>query len=98
PPPSPPFPYTTLFRSAAPRLHVGRDLVHVGAAVAHVALGPPGEPDAGRREVDGEQGYFRKDGTSKSSSPPPRSSSSSSALPNTRSEEHTSELQSLAYL
>src|SRR6185503_16539834 len=68
----------------APCLYLGRDLVHVRAAVAHVALGPAGEPDVGGAELEREQGYFRKDGTSKSSSPPPpRSRSSSSAPPNT---------------
>src|SRR2546425_1568093 len=76
PPRSTLFPYTTLFRSHAKRIHVGAP-VHVRRARrllrAHVLLGPHDEAAARHRALGGG----------------PRDA---------RSEEHTSELQSLAYL
>src|SRR5687767_16038819 len=94
PPRSTLFPYTTLFRSARPtgRDDVGRDLApRLAEGVDH--LPPHGVELRGREQVPDRRpepgGYVGRVAARKRRNDVPRP---------LRSEEHTSELQSLAYL
>src|SRR5205823_7499300 len=95
PPPSTLFPYTTLFRSeVAPeeRRHAVR-----------LAYGAPALPGPLRREVEERFGLTLISGLGMSETTfglieSPRGERRSGSLGKPRSEEHTSELQSLAYL
>src|SRR3712207_7361251 len=77
PPRSTLFPYTTLFRSAAP------------VARPRAAEGRPGRPSRHRRRIAGR---VRRD------EPEERAGLRDGLVPELRSEEHTSELQSRQYL
>src|SRR3712207_7281264 len=86
PPRSTLFPYTTLFRSAAPHLgRLPRRGGDAGQGLPWRAVGPGGEGPAGARRAEGQRGGTLEGGRGL-------------ALPGLRSEEHTSELQSRQYL
>src|SRR5947209_13434034 len=92
PPSSPPFPYTTLFRSLAGRApagHVARLHDHVEAE--HVDVEPANAVDVGSAQVHVADRHARVDRPSASLPWLDRALRS-------RSEEHTSELQSRQYL
>src|SRR5205814_5224768 len=86
PPPSTPFPYTTLFRSARPvgRGQIPRRRPRRQALRRHVQRFCPGRPEGGSGEGLGRRGHPRR----------PEKDQSCGR----RSEEHTSELQSLRHL
>src|SRR5205823_10881713 len=94
PPTSPLFPYTTLFRSASGAVGPGRAAEVAGhAGETHRRACGHCAPWIGPGRADGTGAWFpgvRAGGASEATTP--------RAAPAPRSEEHTSELQSLAYL
>src|SRR2546425_8277409 len=92
PPRSPLFPYTTLFRSRASRARAGV------RRVRHAASVPRGVRARPRRKLPAPAVRSESD-LMANRIPPPREFSWARTLRTlSRSEEHTSELQSLAYL
>src|SRR2546425_9538321 len=88
PPRSTLFPYTTLFRSANAAGVFGKIKIHLHrGAGAYIC----GEETAMMNSIEGKRGNPRI-------KPPFPAAFGVFGMPTTRSEEHTSELQSLAYL